>query len=68
MLSLETFFQSMVHCMASDQVVSCPYSLTNSFDVHASWPLFPKSLARIGTSSDKAILAQRAFILKGDVL
>jgi hypothetical protein len=64
MLSLEAFFQSMLHCMAFDQVVSSPYSLTNGLDVHASWPLFHKSLARSGTSSDEAILAQRALILK----
>jgi hypothetical protein len=38
-LALKTFFQSVLHCMAFDKIVSGPYSFAEDLDVHA--PILP---------------------------
>jgi len=38
-LTLKTFFQSMLHCMALDEIISGSNSFTDDFDIHVKWPL-----------------------------
>ena len=38
MLTLKTFFQGVLHCVALDKVVPNPYPFADDFDVHAKRP------------------------------
>jgi len=56
MPTLKTFFQGVLHRVASDKIVSGPYSLANDFDVHPN-RFFVHKIARI-VRSREVILPQ----------
>ena len=38
MFALKTFFQSVLHCVALDEIIPSPYSLAKDFDIHTKRP------------------------------